>query len=96
MSWIPLKKIIKHLENRKFNWLADGRTKYLQIRIDTRDDHAVLLDRDGNVLAKSEKELDALFETLNAKGEKNACFSKLSSDDFYKPLIEKVSDEDEG
>lgn len=80
MSWIPFDKIVEKIKTRKFNWLLESRTKYLVIRIDTRDDYATLSDRDGKLIASTEEELDKFFDKLNKKAENNMFSIKLMRD----------------
>ena len=50
-KWIDVSKVIEVVEkakNRKWNWGFNSRCKYINIRIDMRDGHCLLFDRDDN------------------------------------------------
>lgn len=81
-KWIDLKKILEVIESDYFYWGNHSRLKYLNIRIDTRDNHAVLFDRD-------DKEID--LEILK-KGIGDYVIPKR---DFSK-LLEKTKEENDG
>jgi len=52
MTWEnKLKEVVNHLYNRKWFWIGSAgasRFKYINIRVDTRDNACLLSDRDGN------------------------------------------------
>lgn len=83
MSWIPLDYLMRKIAERRFSWLVNSQTKYLQVRIDTRTDDAVLLDRDGKLLASTKEELDDLFGKLNHKADSNKFSSRERQKSFY-------------
>lgn len=86
MSWIPADYLLDKIKNRRFNWLASTQLKYLDIRIDTRDDHAILLDRHGKVVATTVEQLDTLFDELNAKADRNSIFEREAINNLMKKL----------
>ena len=48
-KWLPLKNILEALRKMKPNtWCWDFGLKYIDLRIDTRDMHALVKDREGN------------------------------------------------
>lgn len=65
-DWIPLDYIIDKWSKRKFNWLVDPDTKYISIRIDSRDDRCVITLRNGHIL-KNQKEFDEWFDACEKK-----------------------------
>ncbi len=50
LLWIPFSQVIE-VVNRSlkgnWNWFSNNRCKYINLRIDMRDGHCVLKDRDG-------------------------------------------------
>lgn len=78
MTWIPLDYVIAKLKERKFSWLANWDLKYINIRIDMRDDHCVVLDRHDKVLAESKEQLDELFKKLDQESESNPVFKRVN------------------
>jgi len=48
IEWYPLTTVIELLDTRTWDWLQDTETKYLEIRIDTRDNHCLLFG--GNIM----------------------------------------------
>lgn len=60
-DWMALDYVIEKWAKRKFNWLVDTNSKYINIRVDSRDDHCVVSLRDGTLL-KNKVEFDAWFE----------------------------------
>lgn len=49
-NWKNLKEIMAVLEDDNFSWTNNFDLKYIDLRIDTRDNHAVIKDRKGNVI----------------------------------------------
>ncbi len=49
--WIPIKEILEVTSSTDWSWVANSKCKYLNIRMDTRDGHCVLSDRNGNSLS---------------------------------------------
>lgn len=49
-NWKNLKEIIAVLEDENFSWTNNFDLKYIDLRVDTRDNHAVIKDRKGNVI----------------------------------------------
>lgn len=79
MSWIPLDHVITRIKNRKWFWSGcASHLKYINVRIDTRDDHAIVLDRDGKIVARDQEEFDQLFDELDAQAEKLGGYSLKS------------------
>ena len=69
MSWIPLQSIINKIQEQKFFWHRAPETKYLTIRVDTRDDYAVLMDGDGKLIAETIDQLNEFFDKLNSEAD---------------------------
>ncbi len=69
MTWMPLARISELLTNRKWFWCFTPDAwdlKYIDIRVDTRDNCCVVKDRNGKVIAESLAELETLFLKLDA------------------------------
>lgn len=52
-KWIPFEERVKQIRQllaSQWNWSFTNRCKYISIKIDTRDGHAILLDRDGKAI----------------------------------------------
>gem|GEM_PF-2751658 len=47
-------RFVSALQNRPHRWLVNTQTKYVDIRIDTRDGGFVVKDRDGNRISPNE------------------------------------------
>ena len=47
-------RFVAEIQRRPHRWLAKSKTKYLDIRIDTRDGGFVVKDRDGNRISPNE------------------------------------------
>lgn len=69
IDWIPLQYAVDKLNNRKWFWSGGAqdayKLKYLTLNIDTRDNHCTIFNQDGECVAASKDELDALFERLD-------------------------------
>ena len=50
-KWSPVKKIVELLNRDDWSWTRNTHCKYIELRIDTRDMHCVIKDRDGNVIS---------------------------------------------
>lgn len=74
---------MKKINERRFSWLVDSRTKYLVVRIDTRTDHAILMDRDNKIIAQDKADLDDFFGKLNHKADSNSWSSRKAQKEFY-------------
>jgi hypothetical protein len=50
LRWYPLEEILSVLRHIDFHWENDDRVKYLELRVDTRDNCAMVRDRHGNAI----------------------------------------------
>jgi len=61
--WIPLKELVEGVaevvNNKKWRWASNTRCKYVSIRIDMRDGHAILLDRNNQLITLEQFERQA-------------------------------------
>lgn len=66
--WIPIDRALAIINHPKFYWGGHEdfvKLKYIQLRIDTRDNCALFQDRDGNVL--SENQIKKIENLLNGE-----------------------------
>jgi len=52
-KWLPVLQVIRAIEIAKetgWNWCNNTRCKYIELRIDMRDDKCLIKDRDGNLI----------------------------------------------
>lgn len=47
VKWIPLDEAVEIIKEFDAGWPHNFKFKYLSLRIDTRDNHCVMMDRDG-------------------------------------------------
>lgn len=62
-KWVDLNEVLEVLYHPDFYWGADNDfidLKYLELRIDTRDLHCIVKDRNGKIV-----DFDEVKETLN-------------------------------
>jgi len=58
-EWIPVTsviKILKSLKTKGWCWSRNSKCKYIEIRIDMRDQNCILKDRDGNFITLKQLE----------------------------------------
>ena len=56
-TWVPVSELVEHIQKALDNgwvWYKNSRCKYVSVRIDTRDGHSILCDRDGKVITLEE------------------------------------------
>lgn len=74
-DWFKFKYVAEQLDNRKWWWGSGAsQLKYINIRVDTRDNHCVVTfeDRNGKVFADS---LEKFTEIMKALDEKTTSFT---------------------
>lgn len=49
-GWIPLLDVVRLLHHPTFTWTKESNFKYLNIRVDTRDNHCLVFDDKKNEL----------------------------------------------
>ena len=57
VKWIPIERVIEVLEKSKsgqWHWGYNSKCKYIDLRIDMRDGHCVLKDRNGSLITLDE------------------------------------------
>ncbi len=57
MTWIPLTQVLEVIDaakHGKWCWSGNSPCKYVEIRIDMRDRHCLLKDRDGKPISIEE------------------------------------------
>lgn len=42
VEWYPLAEVVKLLDEKKWSWPYSPETKYIEIRVDTRDNHCLV------------------------------------------------------
>ena len=53
-SWNSVEEVLAVLNDPEWRWIRNTRCKYVELRIDTRDNHCVIRDRDGNPITLEE------------------------------------------
>lgn len=56
-NWQPIEPVFEVLSDARkgiWNWTANSKCKYITLRIDIRDGHLVLMDRDNNPITLEE------------------------------------------
>lgn len=77
-TWIPLTYVTEKLEKRKWWWGQDFSMKYLDIRVDTRDNYCTVWNNKGECIASTKEELDALFDKMDKElHHKTLTFQKM-------------------
>ncbi len=49
-NWIPLDDVLAVLNDPEWSWVRNMDCKYVEIRVDTRDNHCVIRARDGSAI----------------------------------------------
>lgn len=49
-NWVPIQDALSILQDPSFSWLRATHLKHVTIRVDTRDTHCRIFDRDGKVI----------------------------------------------
>lgn len=66
-NWIPFAKVfevISFASSGKWDWVWNPRCKYINIRIDMRDGHCVIFDRDGKQITLEELQYQNMPERM--------------------------------
>lgn len=53
-DWIPIDgvmEVIQKMRDNKWLWPFNSRCKYITLRLDMRDGHCVIRDRNGNIIS---------------------------------------------
>lgn len=57
IDWVSIDEVIKILEKMKreeWTWMANSKCKYLNLRVDMRDGHCVIRDRNNSPITLDE------------------------------------------
>jgi hypothetical protein len=62
--WVPVDKALAILRDKRWSWASNHRCKYVELRIDTRDMHCTIRDRDGKsiTLKQLSRQMDTYLE----------------------------------
>jgi len=51
IKWSPAQEVLDIVSNEDWCWGRNSKCKYIDLRIDTRDGHCVIQDRNGVVIS---------------------------------------------
>lgn len=46
--WVPVKDVLAIIRDPRWSWVRNNGCKYIELRIDTRNEHCLIYDRDKN------------------------------------------------
>ena len=52
--WTPIDDVLAVIRDPKWMWPLNSRCKYVTLRLDVRDFHCIIMDRDGNEITLDE------------------------------------------
>jgi hypothetical protein len=44
--WVPVADVLAIIRDRRWSWVRNNPCKYIELRIDTRNEHCLIFDRD--------------------------------------------------
>lgn len=53
-NWVPVADALAIINDPRWSWALNARCKYIELRIDTRDGHCLISDRDGKRITLKE------------------------------------------